>query len=422
MPERSSEIPTLPGFDSTTAFLREGYRFVSRRCQALGSDGFRTRIMLRPVTCLRGAEAAREFYRPGRMTRRGAMPKQVLKLLQDKGSVQMLDDAPHRVRKAMFMDLMTPGNLDRARQIFDEEWRAAVRGWTNREIALSKGVRDVMTRTAMRWCGLDPAAHDSAARSAELSAMYASAGKLGPAYLRARLLRARSERWARRVIGQVRKAEMPDDSAVARIAFHVDADGAHLTEAAAAVELLNLLRPIVAVGRYVVFVAHALHVHRDSIPADRNDDAMNAAIAHEVRRLYPFFPVIGGRVREPFEWRGARFDRGDWLLLDLYGTNRDPASWPMSETFRPERHEGLDEQPDALIPQGGGDYLKNHRCPGEWLTVALMTEAVGQLRDMQWHVPQQNLDLPANEFPPIPGDGMRIVVNPGAPAAAAPIC
>lgn len=418
MTESSKDIPDLPGFDSTTAFLREGYPFISRRCRTLQSDGFRTRIMLRRVTCLRGAEAAREFYRPGRMTRRGAMPKQVLTLLQDKGSVQMLDDAPHRVRKALFMDLMTPGNLERARRIFAQEWVAAAHTWHGQEIALPEALHGVMTRTAMRWCGIDPAAHDVAARTRELAAMFRAAGKIGPAHLRAHQLRSRSERWARQVIREVRKANRPDDSAVARVAFHTDADGNGLSEAAAAVELINLLRPTVAVGRYIVFAAHALHVHRESIPADRADDAMNSAIADEVRRLYPFFPVIGGRVREPFEWRGARFGRGDWLLLDLYGTNRDPASWPMPETFRPERHEGLDQQSDALIPQGGGDYLKNHRCPGEWLTVALMTEAVGRLREMAWHVPQQNLDLPDNEFPPLPMDGMRIVVGASAPVAS----
>ncbi|MSU91568.1 cytochrome P450 [Rhodobacteraceae bacterium 2CG4] len=372
-------------------------------------------MMLRPVTCLCGAEAAREFYRPGRMTRRGAMPATVVALLQDKGSVQALDGAAHRVRKAMFLDLMTARRLDAARRIFAGEWTAAADGWQGRTVALRDAVDDIMTRTALRWCGIAAPDREVAARRAELSAMVGAAGSIGPAHLRARLLRERSERWARGVIRHARQAgavgATADAGVVARLALHVDADGSRMTEAAAAVELLNILRPILAAGRYVVFAAHALHVHRETIPFAAPDaEAMHRAFAQEVRRLYPFFPVIGGRVLQPFDWRGAHFDAGDWLLLDLYGTNRDPATWPAPETFRPERHLGADAAPEALVPQGGGDPVDGHRCPGEDLTVALTTEAIARLRTMTWQVPEQDLSLPRNRFPPWPRDGMRISV------------
>jgi len=46
-------IPVLPGL-STAAFLREGYGFIGNRCRALESNAFRTRLMLRQVTCLCG--------------------------------------------------------------------------------------------------------------------------------------------------------------------------------------------------------------------------------------------------------------------------------------------------------------------------------------------------------------------------------
>lgn len=45
-------------------------------------------------------------YGNGRLARRrGAMPPSVLRLLQDKGSVQQLDGPDYRHRKAMFVDL-----------------------------------------------------------------------------------------------------------------------------------------------------------------------------------------------------------------------------------------------------------------------------------------------------------------------------
>ena len=414
----SRGIPDLPGFDSTAAFLREGYGFVAGRCDALQTDAFRTRLMLRPVTCIKGAEAVRAFYHPGRMTRRGAMPRLVVALLQDKGSVQTLDGAAHRIRKTMFMDIMTAGRLDSARRILAEEWDSAARTWQGCEIALREAVDGVMTRTALRWCGIDPAGEDVAARTAELSAMFSAAGSLGPDYLRARWLRARSERWARGLITAARRrtAGNPrDQDVIGLLATHRDLDGSKMSEAAAAVELLNLLRPIVAVGRYVVFAAHALHTHREAVQDVASHDRGNRAIGDEVRRFYPFFPVIGGRVLSAFDWHGARFDAGDWVLLDLYGTNRDADAWPEPESFRPERHIVAGGCPVALVPQGGGDYLEGHRCPGEPLTVALLTEAVARLRALDWTVPQQDLTLPCNAFPPLPRGGMRIRVSPARP-------
>ncbi len=410
--DRTEATPDLPGFDSTMAFLRDGYDFVGRRCSELGADGFRTRLMLKPVTFLRGADAARAFYQPGRMTRRGAMPASVVALLQDKGSVQTLDREEHRVRKSMFLDLMTEAALDDARAIYAEEWHAASEGWHGSTIALRDELRDIMTRSALRWCGIRPEEEDVPARAEELATMIGAAGSVGPRYLRARTLRARSERWACQLIEKAREDGADQSSPVARVASHHDADGDLITVPEGAVELINLLRPIVAVGRYIVFLAHALHVHREEIArlGDAGPDK-DKAICEEVRRLYPFFPLIGGRVMEPFDWRGRHFDADDWVLLDLYGTNRDPAAWDSPEEFRPERHVEPHET-DAMVPQGGGDYLQNHRCPGEWLTVALMAQALPLLRALNYSVPDQDLRIPHDEFPPWPRDGMRITVGP----------
>ncbi|EAQ02247.1 fatty acid alpha hydroxylase [Pseudooceanicola batsensis HTCC2597] len=398
----ASGIPDLPGVDSTLAFFREGYRFVGNGCDRVGAPAFRTRLMLRPVTCMRGPEAVRAFYRPGRMTRRGAMPASVVALLQDRGSVQTLDGSAHRVRKALFMDMMGDDRLGEARRLLAEEWQTAADGWRGRTVALRDELPPVMTRVALRWSGIDPEGTDVAQRAEELSAMIEGAGGLGPSHLRARWLRARSERWARETILTARSGG--GDSVIARIARHRDADGEALRDDVAGVELLNVLRPIVAVARFVVFAAHALHVHMAPAGPVGEDDAHR--LGEEVRRVYPFFPVIGGRVLQPFDWRGTAFAKGDWLLLDLYGTNHDSAAWPAPGDFRPDRHR--DPRADRLVPQGGGDYHLDHRCPGEWLTMALLTEAILALTSMGYRVPPQDLDISTRRFPPWPADGMRI--------------
>jgi fatty-acid peroxygenase len=105
-------MPRARGFDHSYAFLREGYDFIGNRCAELGSDVFRARLMLWRVICMRGASAAEVFYASDKFTRRGAMPLTVLMLLQDFGSVQMLDGKAHRHRKAMFTAIGRPQAAD----------------------------------------------------------------------------------------------------------------------------------------------------------------------------------------------------------------------------------------------------------------------------------------------------------------------
>src|SRR5690554_463939 len=68
---KTEDLPQLPGFDHTLAFLRSGYAFVGQRCDELGTDRFATRLMLRPVICARGEAAAELVYDAERVTRQG---------------------------------------------------------------------------------------------------------------------------------------------------------------------------------------------------------------------------------------------------------------------------------------------------------------------------------------------------------------
>lgn len=114
--------------DSTLALLSEGYAFVPRRRERYGSDVFETRLMLTKAVCVTGEEAAEVFYEPGRFTRKGALPQTILRLLQDRGSVQVMDGEAHRHRKWMFMSLMTPAGIAGLADAIDEEWRARMGG------------------------------------------------------------------------------------------------------------------------------------------------------------------------------------------------------------------------------------------------------------------------------------------------------
>jgi fatty-acid peroxygenase len=173
------------------------------------------------------------------------------------------------------------------------------------------------------------------------------------------------------------------------------------------VELINVVRPIVAVSRFIVFAALALHQHPEwrARLAGAPDDVIEAFV-QEVRRVSPFFPFIGGRVREQFAWSGRSFAQGEWVLLDLYGTNRDARAFDAPDEFRPERFIGRAPDPFAFVPQGGGDVWSNHRCPGERITIDLMKTAVTLLtKNMEYDVPVQQLSVDLSQIPALPQSG-----------------
>jgi fatty-acid peroxygenase len=322
----------------------------------------------------------------------------------------------------MFLDMMADAELARLERISDAAWRLAAERWRRAEaVVLLPAVEELLCRVACDWAGVPRVEPETSRRAAELAAMVDGAGSIGPRNLRGHVRRRSSERWAAATIRRIRAGALPDGgeepTPAAMIARHRDADGRPLAEAVAAVELLNLLRPMVATARFVVFAALALHRYPEAREAACGDGEHEIAFVHEVRRFYPFFPAIGGRTLVQAQWRGEALPAGQWMLLDLYGTNRDPRTWDEPERFRPERFLGWTGDPYTFVPQGGGDPAAGHRCPGEWATIALVRSALRALtREIAYTVPEQDLRIPRSHLPPRPASGF--VIRPrdaGAP-------
>ena len=405
------------GFDSTIPFLREGYPFISSRCDALNTDLFTSRIGLRPATFIRGSEAAELFYDKNHFTRQGAMPPTVVHLLQDQGSVQALDGDAHRKRKRAFLDLMSDEAMQRLGDIFDEQWDQAVRRLpTHKNVVLHELAREVLTRTACQWSGIDLEDADIPRLSKELGMMVSRAGQFGPGNWYAQWRRRGTEKWATNLVEQVRAGERkpPEGTVLDVFAHYRDGDGELLSAEIAAVEVINILRPTLAVARFIAFAAVALHTYpkwRETFAA--GDESDLEPFVQEVRRYYPFFPVIAGRVNEPFTWRGHRFKQHNWVVFDIYGTCHDPRLWSNPDSFQPERFRGWDWEEDisALVAQGAGRHSENHRCPGEWSTIEILQRAVRKLANSDFTMPVQDLSIPLNHMPALPRSGVIVARN-----------
>ncbi|MEU1117434.1 MULTISPECIES: cytochrome P450 [unclassified Streptomyces] len=397
-------------FDSTLALMVQGYAWLPDRRRRSGGRPVVCRLMGKRAVAIHGPEAVRFFYDEGHVERRGALPGPLLDTLFGRGAVHTLDGREHRVRKDLFMSLLKDRDgLSSLVDHLEVQWDLARQRWSGRgRLVLFDEVSLILTRAVCAWSGVSLSDREAEETAGDLVAMVDGFASAGPRHLRARRARRRQEaRLARRVENVRSKAEeAPEGSVLAAVAAHRDADGNLLDPRTAAVEVLNVIRPTVAVTWFFTFAAHALHrwpEHR--APLAEGDAAYARAFAHEVRRFYPFAPFIGGLAARDLRWDGHDIPAGGMVLLDLYGHNHDPQLWNDPYTFDPSRFLGREPGRDELVPQGGGDPSTNHRCPGEDVVLRVLETLVPRLAELRYDVPEQNLDIPLRRVPTAPRSG-----------------
>ncbi|MGK9264967.1 cytochrome P450 [Sinorhizobium meliloti] len=131
----------------------------------------------------------------------------------------------------------------------------------------------------------------------------------------------------------------------------------------------------------------------------------------EVRRLYPFFPFVGARLRKDLVWQGHSLGKDDWLLLDLYGTTHDARLFPQPAVFNPKRESSWRNGDFRFIPQGGGRPETNHRCPGEKMTVAILQETLKLIcRSRPVRITPADANIPLGSIPASPAPPVSIIL------------
>jgi fatty-acid peroxygenase len=104
--------------------------------------------------------------------------------------------------------------------------------------------------------------------------------------------------------------------------------------------------------------------------------------------------------------------KGDRLLLDVIGIAHHESRWPAPRLFDADRFLDHDEVAAEsafdLVPQGGG-HPSGHRCPGESLTLRLLSETIRVLAGLDLEVTPGATD--AARMPTLPAGSNRVRVE-----------
>ncbi len=406
----NENIPHDPSLDNSLALLQDGYLFIKNRVDRYHADLFEARLLLQKVVCISGEEAAKLFYDPQRFQRYGAAPKRVQKTLFGVNAIQTMDGEAHLHRKRLFLSLLTPPQPQRLVELVRKMWLDSVDGWRSREtVVLYDEAKVLLCRAACRWAGVPLQESEAGRRANEFAAMVDAFGAVGPRHWKGRRARVEVERWIRGMVDDVRSGRLKaeEGSALHAMSFHRELDGKPLDLQMAAVELINILRPIVAIATYITFAALALHEYPECrAKLQSGDPGYLDRFAQEVRRYYPFGPFLGAKVRSDFVWKGYAFKKGTLVLLDMFGTNHDPRIWNRPNEFQPDRFKDWQSSLFDFIPQGGGDPAQGHRCPGEGITVDVIKESLNFLAGrINFEVPAQDLSYSLSVMPTLPKSG-----------------
>lgn len=396
-----------------TERLDEGYLLFSTLREEANAPVVKARLLNKEVIAVYGQEAAKKFYDPNNFKREGAMPKLVLKTLFGEEGVQTMDGQSHEHRKTIFMNLMTPKRMEDYHQIVDKNLSEKL-DQQHGEFDLFDLSKDVLFRSICEWAGIDLSKipKEEVEQLADYQISMISSAVTNPAtHIKGVENRKKSEKWAQSLIEDARIHPVANKEEVALYAFAnaTDEQGELLPINVAAVELLNVIRPTVALTVWIALMGHALFSRPDIYQRLRAEfTQLQDSFIQEMRRYYPFFPMLPAFATKDVEIDGYRIPKDSWVVLDLYGTNHDERSIESPEVFRisrylgKEKHISYDEEYE-MIAQGGGKFEAMHRCAGEWITLHTLRVFSDQLvNKYEFSVPDQDWSIPMNQFPTFP--------------------
>lgn len=390
--------------DLSLRLMRDGYRAVAKDRAARGGGAtYVSRLFGRRTVVLGDAAGAVTFYDESLVRRRRAIPPPLAWLLFGRGAIHGLDADPHRDRKLLFLDLLSPEDLDPLLAETTVRLDRAIAAWPRRDVVLFDELVRVYGGAVLAWAGLDLDDAESDRISRRLATVVDGFGGRGFAFAGAWRDRVWANRWAEGLVEQTRRGAItaPEGSPLAVIAAVPDLDSR-----TAGVELLNVLRPTVAVAWLGTFAGLALTRVPQWRERLRGEGSVHEryAFAQEVRRTTPFAPVLTGLAVRSATHGGVLIRPRDRLVLDIIGIDHDPAYWPEPTEFRPDRflddreHGGRVPGAFELVPQG---------CPGESVALSLLMATAERLASVDFEV-FGSAEVDLSRIPTLPTHGLRL--------------
>ncbi|MFV8292347.1 MULTISPECIES: cytochrome P450 [Aerococcus] len=392
-----------------------GYNLLSVIREDVDAPVAKAKFLTKEIITIYGEEAAKKFYDPTKFKREGAMPKPVLKTLFGEDGVQTLDGEAHHHRKNYFMDLMVPERMDEYAEILDRHLTEKMEA-QHGKFELFELANLVLFEAVAEWSGinLDRLSENEIKDLAEKQISMISGAITSPTdHIKAISDRNDSEEWAQELIKEARENPVPGKEHLALYTFAqaTDLEGELLPLEVAAVELLNIIRPTVALTVWMALMGHALFA-KDGVYDELKADFKNLQdpFIQEMRRYYPFFPMLPAIAIDDVEINGYHIPKDTWTVLDLYGTNHDERTVNDPEKFEIRRYLGRAkdlsyEEEYEMIAQGGGKFREMHRCAGEWITLHSMRVFSDHLVNKnEFSIPEQDWEIPMNQFPTYPKD------------------
>lgn len=429
----------LPLLGETLPFLRDGFGFVASRTARHGPI-WQTRILGRRTAVLAGPDASGRFI-DSEVQRAGAMPPHVQELFGG-SCLPLLDGDPHLSRKTFILQAFTRDALAGYLPLIERMVAAAFERWSAQEEVvwipeLKRLSIEVICATVM---GIPPGAETEALR-ADYQLVLRAFSHLpvplpGTAYSRGRAALARILARFEAAIADHRRE--PRNDGLSRILAATDGAGRRIGLEECKVELHHLIIAGFIVFAELAAIVRQLTRHPDvrarleaevaGLPARREDAGAGAGsglthealagapyllqVVMEVKRLCPILPVVFGKARQSFEFKGRTVPAGWMVLWALRASHVTAEIYPDPERFDPERFApGRGEHlrhPYAFVPQGAGPAL-GHRCPGiDFASTLMQVFTIQLLRGYTWELPAgQDLDDDWSLIPPEPKDGLR---------------
>lgn len=406
-------IPREKGIDHTLDLLIEGYPFIQNRIKKYQSPIVISRVLGKKAIFLSGIEEAKVFYSNKYFKRHGVAPMHVQKTLFGKKAIQGLDGAEHLKRKQLFMSLLSPDYEKRLLDLCAKNLECMAKEWENESsIKLFDESKKVLFLSVCEWSAVPYPKNREEEFLEEFGYMIYSFGRMGSYYRKGKRSRKCVEQWIEQLIEDVRLGLFIVDKSTPlyQMSMCKDVNGELVDIKIAARELINLLRPIIAIATYITFIAVALYENPECKEKLKTRDPLYLEMfCQEVRRYYPFSPFVGAKVKKSFRWKNCIFKKNTLVFLDLYGMMHDEKIWDQPYAFIPERFENREKCLYDLMPQGGGKIMTGHRCAGDIVTLKIMMVFTDFLvNKMEYTVPKQDLYIPLNQIPTLPRSGFII--------------